>query len=89
MVDYHWLNENSRNFLKKGYLQGNIEPEDRYRQISESAEKILKINEFADKFESYIKKGWYSLSSPIIANFGNKRGLPISCNGSYIEDNMY
>jgi ribonucleoside-diphosphate reductase alpha chain len=33
-------------------------------------------------------KGWYSLSSPIWANFGKKRGLPISCFGSYIEDTM-
>jgi ribonucleoside-diphosphate reductase alpha chain len=33
-------------------------------------------------------KGWYSLSSPIWANFGSGRGLSISCNGSYISDNM-
>lgn len=86
--DYYWLNDDSRMFLKNGYLELGIEPEQRYRQISEMAEKILKIKGFADKFESYIKKGWYSLSSPIIANFGLKRGLPISCNGSLVDDSM-
>src|SRR5699024_9931105 len=29
-----------------------------------------------------------SLSSPVWANFGKARGLPISCFGSYIEDTM-
>ena len=33
-------------------------------------------------------KGWYSLSSPVWANFGKKRGLPVSCFGSNIGDNI-
>jgi ribonucleoside-diphosphate reductase alpha chain len=32
--------------------------------------------------------GWYSLSSPIWANYGLKRGLPISCFGSYVDDTL-
>jgi ribonucleoside-diphosphate reductase alpha chain len=35
-----------------------------------------------------MSKGWYSLASPIWANYGLKRGLPISCFGSYIDDTM-
>jgi ribonucleoside-diphosphate reductase alpha chain len=86
--EYYWLNSDARNFLKQGYLYEGVEPEKRYRDIAERAEKILKIKGFADKFESYIKKGWYSLSSPIISNFGLERGLPISCNNSVCEDSM-
>ena len=33
-------------------------------------------------------KGWYSLSSPVWANFGKERGLPVSCFGSNIGDNI-
>ena len=33
-------------------------------------------------------RGFYSLSSPIWANFGRERGLPISCFSSYVPDNM-
>ena len=33
-------------------------------------------------------RGFYSLSSPIWSNFGRDRGLPISCFGSYIPDDM-
>jgi ribonucleoside-diphosphate reductase alpha chain len=88
MKDYYWLNEDSIKFLKNGYLEEGVEPEKRYRDIAERAEEILGIKGFADKFESYLKKGWYSLSSPIIANFGLKRGLPISCNGSLLDDSL-
>lgn len=42
----------------------------------------------ADKFYEYLSQGWYSLSSPVWANFGLKRGLPISCFGSYIDDSI-
>ena len=83
-----WLNENSKNFLSKGYLTKGVTPEQRIKVISQRAEEILNIKGFADKFYSYMEKGFYSLSSPIWANFGIKKGLPISCFGSYISDNM-
>jgi ribonucleoside-diphosphate reductase alpha chain len=35
-----------------------------------------------------MSKGYYSLSTPVFANFGLERGLPISCFGSYIDDTM-
>jgi ribonucleoside-diphosphate reductase alpha chain len=84
----YWLNKDSRKFLERGYLLKDETAEQRMRDISESAEKILKLKGFADKFESYMHKGFYSLSSPIWANFGRKRGLPISCFGSFIGDTM-
>lgn len=86
--EYYWLNDKSRTFLQRGYVKENQTPEQRIRKIAETAEKILKIKGYADKFESYMAKGWYSLSSPIWSNFGAERGLPISCNGSYVEDTM-
>lgn len=84
----YWLNENSMAFLKKGYLNGDITPEERIRFIADTAEKILARPGFADKFYKYMSDGWYSLSSPIWSNFGLKKGLPISCFGSYIPDYM-
>jgi ribonucleoside-diphosphate reductase alpha chain len=88
MEDYYWLNKDSRLFLERGYLMENVTPEKRIRQIALKAQKTLGEDGFADKFEDYMKKGWYSLASPIWANYGLKRGLPISCFGSYIDDTM-
>ena len=84
----YWLNKDSRKFLERGYLLEGETPEQRIRDIAESAEKLLGISGWADKFESYMHAGYYSLSSPIWSNFGRSRGLPISCFGSYIPDQM-
>lgn len=86
--DIYWLNKDSRKFLERGYLKAGVSPEERMREIAETAEKILGYTGFADKFESYLHKGWYSLSSPVWSNFGAGRGLSISCNQSYIPDTM-
>lgn len=85
---YYWLNEDSRLFLERGYLEGRETPESRIRNIAKTAEELLKKEGFAKKFEEYMANGWYSLASPVWANYGKKRGLPISCFGSYIDDTM-
>jgi ribonucleoside-diphosphate reductase alpha chain len=85
---YYWLNKDSRKFLERGYLTEGESPEQRISDIANTAEKYLGIKGFAQKFEGYMANGFYSLSSPIWSNFGRKRGLPISCFGSYIPDTM-
>jgi len=86
--DFGWLTEHSRKFLSAGYLSKGETPEDRVRDIADNAEKILKIPGFSDKFYSYMSQGFYSLASPVWSNFGKERGLPISCFGSNIDDDM-
>lgn len=85
---FYWLNSDSRTFLKRGYLDEGVEPYDRYLEIAKAAEGYLKIEGFADKFIDYLSRGFYSLATPVIINFGKTKGLPISCNGSYIDDTM-
>jgi ribonucleoside-diphosphate reductase alpha chain len=85
---YEWLNNDSRTFLSRGYLTEGVTPEQRIIDIARAAEKNLGIEGFAAKFEDYMSRGFYSLSSPIWSNFGLERGLPISCYGSYIPDDM-
>lgn len=84
----YWLNENSRKFLKKGYLIGDMTAEERIREIAQIAERHLDKPGFADKFYDYMSRGFYSLATPIWANYGYSRGLPISCFGSYVADDM-
>lgn len=83
---YYWLNEDSRTFLSRGYITES--PEQRIKDVANTAEKYLKIEGFAKKFEDYMAKGFYSLSTPVWINFGKDRGLPISCYGSNIDDTL-
>lgn len=88
MEPWYWLNENSRAFLGRGYLAPDQTAEERIRVIADTAEKYLKRDGFSDKFYEYMSKGWISLASPVWSNFGIEKGLPISCFGSYVDDNM-
>jgi len=103
MKDYYWLDAKSTKFLRNGYILEEEDPIQRVKDIADAAQAILirqlpedersaerhpLLFSFAERFEANMAKGWYSLSSPVWANFGRKRGLPISCNGSYIPDTM-
>lgn len=94
-----WLNDYSQQFLEKGYLSKGETVQNRIKVIGDTAEKILKssclkeedkdfFNGYSERLQSHIAKGWISLSTPIWANFGTDRGLPISCFGSYISDSV-
>lgn len=86
--DFSWLTDHSRKFLASGYLTEGFSAEQRIKEIADRAEHILGIPGYADKFYNYMSLGYYSLSSPVWSNFGKERGLPISCFGSHVDDDM-
>ena len=86
--NFSWLTQHSRDFLAAGYIAPGISPENRIREIANRAEQILKIPGYSDKFYHYMSEGFFSLASPVWSNFGKKRGLPISCFGSNVSDDM-
>lgn len=88
MEKFYWLNEHSRLTLERGYLSEGESPEQRIRDIADSAEEILGIEGFSDKFYEYMSEGYYSLSSPVWSNFGKDKGFSISCFGSDVQDSV-
>lgn len=44
--------------------------------------------EVETKFFDLFWKGWLSPSTPVLANMGTNRGLPISCSGADIQDSI-
>ena len=86
--NFKWLTEHSRQFLAAGYINPEVSAETRIREIADRAEEILGIKGYGDKFFKYMSEGFYSLASPVWSNFGKKRGLPISCFGSNVSDDM-
>ncbi len=85
---FEWLNDNSRKFLAAGYLGEGLTAEERILNIAKRAEEILQMPGYAEKFYNYMSQGFYSLASPVWSNFGKERGLPISCFGSHIDDDI-
>ena len=85
---FEWINENSRKYLAAGYLGDSVSAEQRIADIAERAEHLLEMPGFAEKFYHYMSEGYYSLASPVWSNFGKERGLPISCFGSHVDDDI-
>ena len=85
---FECLSDHSRQFLAAGYLTEGVSAEERIREIADRAEQILQIPGYSDKFYNYMSEGYFSLASPVWSNFGKERGLPISCFGSHLDDDM-
>ena len=86
---YWWLTEESKSMLERGYLLPNQTVEDKLNSICKHAASFYKDEEgLKERFLELFERGWCSLSSPIWANFGEERGLPISCFSSFISDSM-
>ena len=86
---YWWLTEESKQMLERGYLLPDQTVDEKLNSICKYAASFYKDEEgLKEKFLEIFEKGWCSLSSPIWANFGEDRGLPISCFNTYIPDSM-
>lgn len=85
---YWWLNTESQSMLERGYLLENQTVEEKIEKICNHAAKILDRPDLKNRFKEVFENGWASLSSPIWANFGEDRGLPISCFSSFVPDNL-
>lgn len=83
-----WLNEESEQMLNRGYLLKGETTEGAIDRITEAAAKRLYRPELQERFKELIVKGWMSLSSPVWANMGTQRGLPISCFNVHVPDNI-
>lgn len=83
-----WLNEESEQILNRGYLLKGETVQGAIERIATAAAKRLYKPELKEAFIELIENGWMSLSSPIWANMGTERGLPISCFNVHIPDNI-
>lgn len=83
---FAWMNDVSRQFLAADYLLDGQTGESRVGYIADAFGRRLKRPDLAAKFYDYMGRGWYSLASPVWSNYGLTRGLPISCFGTFVED---
>ena len=85
---YWWKNSESEQILNRGYLLQGESVEGAIDRVCTAAAKNLFRPELKDAFKEMIERGWMSLSSPIWANMGTERGLPISCFNVHVPDRI-
>lgn len=64
-----------------------------FERIASTAAKHLKGTKWEDEaytnFFDLFWNGWLSPSTPVLANMGTDRGMPVSCSGGVVEDSIY
>ena len=83
-----WVNDESEQVLNRGYLLKGETVEGAIDRVTTAATQRLYKPELKDAFIEMISRGWMSLSSPIWANMGTERGLPISCFNVHVPDSV-
>lgn len=88
LMPAHW-STGSWQLFKNKYLYQAANPKEQYQRIAATlAAHTPDPSEWKEKFFYIMWKGWLSPSTPILANTGTNRGLPVSCAGSYIPDSI-
>lgn len=84
----HW-STGAYQLFKEKYLYQAENPREQYERIAATlATHTPEPNEWKIKFFDLMWKGWLSPSTPILANTGTCRGLPVSCAGQYVSDSI-
>jgi ribonucleoside-diphosphate reductase alpha chain len=83
-----WKNEESEQNLNRGYLLKGETVEKAIERVCTAAARRLYKPELSAAFQEMVERGWMSLSSPVWANMGTERGLPISCFNVHVPDHI-
>lgn len=87
---FDWYTEESRQALERKLFLPGEDIHAATVRISSRAYELYgeKIPDIGRKVFELIERGWIAPSSPVWANFGTTRGLPISCFSQHIDDRM-
>lgn len=84
-----WFTTGGYQLFKSKYLyNANSFKDQAYRIAKTAASHTYDPLVYTEKFFNLIWNGWLSCSTPVLANMGTDRGLPVSCSGGYIEDSI-
>lgn len=75
--------------FKEKYQYQAANPREQYERIARTmAAHTPDPQKWFGKFFDVMWKGWLSPSTPILANAGTTRGLPVSCAANYVPDSI-
>ncbi|QQV88184.1 hypothetical protein GARY_80 [Vibrio phage Gary] len=86
-----WMTTAGYQLLKQKYLSEGETVLGRYIAIAKTAAKHMPMDRelWEDRFFQLFWKGWLAASTPVLANMGTNKGMPVSCSGGYIDDSIH
>lgn len=83
-----WFTTAGWQLLKEKYLWAET-PREQYETIAKTlAAHTTEPDKWKEKFFTLLWNGWLSPSTPVLANTGTDRGMPVSCSGGYVPDSI-
>ena len=84
-----WFTTAGYQLFKDKYLWADT-PRAQYEAIAATlAVHTDDYDKWKRKFFELLWNGWLSPSTPVLANTGTNRGLPVSCSGGYVADSIF
>ena len=83
-----WLSEEGMHTLSAGYLLPGETPRAMFERVAKAAATINEDPGLRDDLFTCLWNGWLGLASPVAANFGTSRALPISCYSVHLSDSV-
>jgi ribonucleoside-diphosphate reductase alpha chain len=83
-----WMTTGGWQMFKSKYLYETDTVRGQYERIARTAAKHMPEGDWEARFFEILYKGWVSCSTPVLANMGTDRGMPVSCSGQYIGDSI-
>ena len=83
-----WLSEEGMHTLSAGYLLPGETPRAMFQRVAKAAATINEDPTLFDDLFTCLWNGWIGLASPVAANFGTSRALPISCYSVHLSDSV-
>lgn len=88
-IDYpEWLTEAGLKTLKNGYMLQGENVFGMYRRVAHAAASRVGRLDLEERFYEAMAKNWLCPATPVAANMGTDRGLPISCFGLAVPDSV-
>ena len=83
-----WLSDEGMHTLSAGYLLPGETPRKMFQRVAKAAAAINEDETLFDDLFTCLWNGWLGLASPVAANFGTSRALPISCYSVHLSDSV-
>lgn len=85
-----WYSTGGWQMFKSKYMYGTDRAvRGQFERIAKTAAKhVPSIPDAEYKFFDMLWRGWLSPSTPVLANMGTDRGMPVSCSGTVVEDSV-
>ena len=86
-----WFTTGGYQMFKSKYMWEGMNVNDTFMRIAKCAAKHMPIatDFWCGQFYEILNKGWLGASTPVLANMGTTRGMPVSCSGQLVGDSIH